>query len=105
MGMKPAAACVGDDIVMPTCMERCQLHLAPSSKNSKAKDGTSPCLLVCLRQKDFQAVSEGFGRSHHVGSRMPREIPKSWTYLQEGWNTHARAPVTEAIEAAVAGDN
>ena len=36
---------------------------------------------------------------------MPREIPKSWTYLQEGWNTHARTPVTKAIEAAVAGDN
>ena len=35
--MKPAAVCVGDAIVIPTCMERCQLHLAPSSKSTSAK--------------------------------------------------------------------
>ena len=35
--MKPAGVGVGDAIVMPTCMERCQLHLAPSSKSESAK--------------------------------------------------------------------
>ena len=35
---------------------------------------------------------------------MPRELPKSWSYLHEGWNTSARTPVTSAIETAVSGD-
>ena len=35
--MKPAGVGVGDAIVIPTCMERCQLHLAPSSKSTSAK--------------------------------------------------------------------
>ena len=67
--------------------------------------GNRPWLLVCMRPKDFQAARENFGRVRHIGYHIPREIPKSWTYLQEGWNTHARTPVTRAIEAAVAGDN
>ena len=36
---------------------------------------------------------------------MPREVLESWTYVQEGWNTSARTPVSKAIKAAVAGDN
>ena len=35
--MKPAGVGVGDAIVIATCMERCQLHLAPSSKSASAK--------------------------------------------------------------------
>ena len=37
---------------------------------------------------------------------MPRELPKSWSYLQHAWNNYARTAVASAIEAAVeAGDN
>ena len=64
-----------------------------------------PWLLVRLCPKDFQSACKNFGRAHHIGYPMRRELSKSWTYLQEGWNTYARTPVTEAIEAAITGDD
>ena len=67
--------------------------------------GSRPWLLVSLTSESFRAAREYFGRDYYVGSHLPREIPKSWTYLHEGWNTIARTPVTSAIEAAITGDN
>ena len=66
--------------------------------------GSRPWLLIHLSPKHFRDARENFGRERYVGSVMPREIPKSWTYLHEGWNTSARSPVTAAIEAAIAED-
>ena len=66
---------------------------------------STPWLLVRLRLKEFQTASANFGRARHVGYRMPREMLKAWTYVQEGWNGHARTPVSNAIEAAVGRNN
>ena len=67
--------------------------------------GSQPWLLVYLHQKDFQVACENFGRAHYIGRHMPPEIPKSWTYLQEAFNTCARTPITAAVEAAITGVN
>ena len=67
--------------------------------------GSRPWLLIYLASESFRLAREYFGRDYYVGSHLPREIPKSWTYLHEGWNTIARTPVTAAIESAITGDN
>ena len=67
--------------------------------------GSRPWLLIYLSSQSFRLAREYFGRDYYVGRHLPREIPKSWTYLQQAWNTIARTLVTEAIEAAVTGDN
>ena len=61
-------------------------------------------LLVCLTPDAFDRARAGFGSAHHVGRQMPREVPKSWDYLQYGWNTCARTPVASAIESITDGD-
>ena len=62
-------------------------------------------MLIYLTPESFQLARKHFGRDFYIGSHLPREIKKSWTYLHEGWNTNARTPVTAAIEAAMTGDN
>ena len=49
-------------------------------------------------------MREKYGATRHVGREMPREIPKSWTYISQAWNKYARTPVTSAIENAKDGD-
>ena len=66
--------------------------------------GGKPQLFVILTDDAFNKVRTGFGEARHFGRSMPRELPKSWSYLQQGWNTCARTPVTRAIEMAVNGD-
>ena len=61
-------------------------------------------MIVCLTPDAFDRARAGFGSAHHVGRLMPRELPKSWGYLQYGWNTCARTPVASAIESITDGD-
>ena len=68
------------------------------------KTGKKLQLLVCLTSDAFNQARAGFGSAHHVGREMPREVPKSWHYLQYGWNTCARTPIASAVESITGGD-
>ena len=67
--------------------------------------GGKPHLFVRLSSDAFNLARQKFGDTCHFGRGMPRELVKSWTYLQEGWNTCARTPVTSAIESVATGDS
>ena len=78
----------------------CWLH--PRNLNPGAS--SQPQLFVHLTPETFNVMRKKFGYSRYVGRSAPREVSKSWTYLQEGWNTCARSAVTAAIKTAINGD-
>ena len=43
-----------------------------------------PHLFVRLSSDAFNLARQKFGDTCHFGRGMPRELVKSWTYLQEG---------------------
>ena len=61
-------------------------------------------LFIRLTPEAFESVREKYGATRHVGREMPREIPKSWTYISEAWNKFPRAAVISAVETATGGD-
>ena len=61
-------------------------------------------LFIRLTPETFERVRTNYGVARHVGREMPREIPKSWTYISHAWNKFARTPVTSTIENAKGGD-
>ena len=61
-------------------------------------------LFIRLTPEAFESVRKKYGATRHVGREMPREIPKSWTYISEAWNKFPRAAVTSAVETATGGD-
>merc|ERR1711934_1007852 len=85
-------------LAKPKCLEACQLHVSP------CPGGGTPHLFLTLTSKSFNQVRERFGAERHVGSSMPPELPKSWSYLQHTWNKHARTAVSSAIESITDGD-
>merc|ERR1712032_934964 len=89
----------------PDCVERCHLILPPGSKVKGQHQCKKLQLLVCLTPDAFNQARAAFGIAYHVGRSMPRELPKSWGYLQYGWNTCARTPVASAIESITGGDD
>ena len=62
-------------------------------------------LFVRLAPEAFERARESYGATCHIGREMPREIPKSWTYISQAWNGYVRTPVTKAIENAAGADN
>merc|ERR1711907_720846 len=92
---------------MGTCLQSCKLYFAQCTKckASKCQCGSRPWLLIYLSSESFRLARESFGSDYYVGRHLPREIPKSWTYIHETWNTIARTPVTAAIKSAMTGDN
>ena len=65
---------------------------------------TGPHLFLRLTPDVFHLARDKFGAAIHIGREMPRELPKSWTYLQDAWNQFARTPLTAAIESTTTGD-
>ena len=53
----------------------------------------------------FARARAEFGKVRHVGRKMPRDLPKSWTYMHKAWNDIMRTPVTGVIEAVAEGDD
>merc|ERR1712032_541831 len=89
---------------IPGCVQSYRIILPRGSKICDQHQCKKLRLLVRLTADAFNQARAGFGIAHHVGRPMPRETPKSWSYIQHAWNTCARTPVASAIESIADGD-
>ena len=60
-------------------------------------------MFVRLTPEVFKLARKKFAVSRTLDFEVSRDVGKSWTYIQEGWNTIARNPVATKIEKVVGG--